>query len=197
MTCEGGLLLKEALMAYQQPNSLDRIIGQSRAQSGDPPEELRNPRNYLVFDRLPSAGAPKDAASVITKGREGRFTINDPGTVLGIVMEKVKPVTPEFIKSEVAGIKSAEGKPGLDGSSFIPDWTAVSAAPTLAPTIDRPYLVRRNGVRVRPEWVINPATRARPIIRTLTLSRSSAAFLFGLMHQARIGVGGAPPHCWV
>jgi V8-like Glu-specific endopeptidase len=149
-------------MANHQPDSLDRIIGQSRAQNGDVPAELGDPRNFLVFDRLSSAGAVKDAASLITRGKDGRFTVNDPGAVLGVVVGAVKPTTPARLKSELAKIKAADGKAGGDGSSYIPKWTAVSSTPPLAPVADRLRLVRRNGTRVRPEWVIEPGDSRSP-----------------------------------
>lgn len=141
-------------MSNNRPDPLDRIIAQSRPQQGDPPAELTNPRNYLAFDRLSTARAIDDPATAFTIDRDGRLAIDDPGTVLGVVVGAVDPVTPADIESEIAGM------PETDGSSFIPSWTAVSVTPTLAPTPEHPRLVRRNGMRVRPEWVILPDGRS-------------------------------------
>jgi V8-like Glu-specific endopeptidase len=147
-------------MSNDRPDPLDRIIAQSRPQQGDAPAELNDPRNYLVFDRLPSAGALDDAATVFTTDRDGRLAVSDPGTVLGVVVEAVEPVTPEDVEAELADMRAADDNVGRDDSSYIPSWTAVSATPTLAPEVERPRLVRRNGTRVRPEWVIPPDARS-------------------------------------
>ena len=147
-------------MAKDRPDPLDSIIRQSRPQQGEPPAELNDPRNYLVFDRLPSAGALADAATVFTTDRDGRVGVSDPGTVLGIVIGAVEPVTPEYIESELADKRAADDKVGRDSSPYIPNWTAVSPVPTLAPVVERPHLVRRNGTRVRPELVTPPDGRS-------------------------------------
>jgi V8-like Glu-specific endopeptidase len=147
-------------MSNDRPDPLDRIIAQSRPQQGDAPAELNDPRNYLVFDRLPSAGALDDPATVFSKGRDERVAVSDPGTVLGVVGEAVEPVTPEAVESELEHMRAADDSVGRDSSSYIPDWTAVSPTPTLAPVVERPRLVRRNGTRVRPEWVIDADGRS-------------------------------------
>jgi hypothetical protein len=181
-------------MSNDRPDPLDRIIAQSRPQQGDPPTELNDPRNYLVFDRLPSAGALDDAATVLTTDRDGRLAVSDPGTVLGVVVEAVEPVTPEDVEAELADMRAADDNVGRDDSSYIPSWTAVSATPTLAPEVERPRLVRRNGTRVRPEWVI-PLTRGHRTIPTRTRSPSSAESLSGGTRPARTGPSGARPRC--
>ena len=118
-------------MATDRPDPLDRIIGLSRPQQGAPPAELNDPRNYLVFDRLPSAGALAKATTVFTTDRDGRPAISDPGTVLGVVVGATEPVTPQDIASALADTDR-------DGSAYIPDWTAVSGLPTLAPVWSAP-----------------------------------------------------------
>jgi V8-like Glu-specific endopeptidase len=145
-------------MSNGRPDSLDHIIARSRPQQGDVPAELVDPRNYLVFDRLPSGAPLDDPAGAFTAGRDGRLTVSDPGTVLGVVVGAVEPVTPQAVESELAG--AAGDRAGRDNAAYIPDWTAVSAVPTLAPTAERPRLVRRNGARVRPEWVIDSDARS-------------------------------------
>lgn len=125
-------------MADDRPDSFDQIIGQSRPQQGEPPRELNDPRNYLVFDRLPSAGPLDDAATTFTTDREGRPAVSDPGTVLGVVVRAVEPVTPEYVASELAKMRAADDSVGREGSAYIPDWTAVSGMPTLAPSVDLP-----------------------------------------------------------
>jgi V8-like Glu-specific endopeptidase len=147
-------------MSIDQPDPLDRIIARSRPQQGDAPAELNDPRNFLVFDRRPSAGALDGAARIVTTNRDGRLAVSDRDTVFGVVVGAVEPVTPEDVESELAARRAANDSVGRDGSSYIPDWTAVSATPTLAPGVDRPRLVRRNGTRVRPEWVIDPDNRS-------------------------------------
>ncbi|MGS2615474.1 trypsin-like serine peptidase [Micromonospora sp. LZ34] len=147
-------------MPNDRPDPLDRIIAQSRPQRGDAPAELNDRRNYLVFDRLPSAGALDDPATVFTTGRDARVAVSDPDTVLGIVVGAVEPVTSEAIESELADMREADDSVGRDASSYIPDWTAMSATPTLAPHVERPRLVRRNGTRVRPECVIDVDNRS-------------------------------------
>ena len=140
-------------MANDRPDPLDRIIRLSRPQQSAPPSELNDPRNYLVFDRLPSAGTRAKGTTVFTTDRDGRPAISDPGTVLGVVVGATEPVTPQDIASALADTDR-------DGSAYIPEWTAVSGLPTLAPSVERPRLVRRNGTRVRPEWVIDPDNRS-------------------------------------
>ena len=147
-------------MSNDLPEPLDRIIAQSRPQQGDPPAELNDPRNYLVFDRLPSAGGLDDPANVFTTGRDERLAVSDPDTMLGVVVGAVERVTPEALESELEDMRSADDSVGRDSSSYVPDWTAVSATPTLAPTVEPPRLVRRNGTRVRPEWVIDVDNRS-------------------------------------
>ena len=59
-------------MSNDRPNSLDRIIAQSRRpQQGKAPAELNDPRNYFVFDRLLSAGTLADPATVFTTNLTG------------------------------------------------------------------------------------------------------------------------------
>ena len=125
-------------MANDRPEPLDRIIAQSRPQQGDPPAELNDPRNYLVFDRLPSAGDLDDPANAFTTGRDERLAISDPDTMLGVVVGAVERVTPETVKSELEDMRAADDSVGRDSSAYIPDWTAVSATPTLAPTVEPP-----------------------------------------------------------
>lgn len=150
-------------MPNDRPDSLDRIIAElSRPQQGDPPAELNDPRNYLVFDRLPSAPEIEDPATVITTGPDGRLRISDPGTVLGVVADAAEPVTPEELESELTEKRTADSDDdnGRDSSSYIPSWTAASATPLLAPEMERPILLRRNGTQVRPEWVIDADARS-------------------------------------
>jgi V8-like Glu-specific endopeptidase len=141
-----------------QPESIDNIIAQSRPQQGDVPPELNDPRNYLVFDRPASAPELAESATVIAEGADGMLAISDPDTVLGVVVGEVQPTTHELIARQVASARQSDDSPGDE--PYIPDWTAVSAAPSLAPTQDPPYLLRRNGSRVKPEWVISPDARS-------------------------------------
>ncbi|MFJ9718713.1 trypsin-like serine peptidase [Streptomyces sp. NPDC101213] len=147
-------------MSNDRPDPLDRIVARSRPQQGDVPAELGNPRNYLVFDRPSSAAPVDDPAAVLTAGEDGRWGVSDSDTVLGVVVGAVEPVTPEAVESELADMRAADDTVGRDSSSYIPDWTAVSTTPTLAPGAARPRMVRRNGTRVRPEWVIPPDNRS-------------------------------------
>ncbi|MET7700400.1 trypsin-like serine protease [Streptomyces sp. NPDC005485] len=145
-------------MPDDQPDQLDSIIKNSRPQNGDPPEALKTPHNYLTFDRL---GDPlDDPTSAFNTGSDGHVGVSDPDTVLGVVVRKVEPTTPEAIESDLAEMRAADAKAGTDSSSYIPDWTAVSVTPALAPRIDPTRLVRRNGTRVRPECVILPDNRS-------------------------------------
>jgi V8-like Glu-specific endopeptidase len=146
--------------SYDRPDPLDSIIAQSRPQQGEAPAELSDPRNYLVFDRLPSAEAIDDTVTVFTADEGGRLAVNDSGTVLGIVLGAMAPVTPGAVASELAHMRAAGDTAGRDGSPYIPDWTAVSTTPALAPEVERRRLVRRNGKRVRPEWVIGADNRS-------------------------------------
>lgn len=147
-------------MSNDLPDPLDRVMARARPQQGDAPTELSNPRNYLVFDRLPSAAPLDDSAALVTPDEDGRLGVSDPDTVLGVTVGAVEPVTPEAIESELSGMRAADDSVGRDSSSYIPDWTAVSATPALAPGVEWPRLVRRNGTRVRPEWVIGPDNRS-------------------------------------
>ena len=171
---------------YQlDPDPLDRIIGLSRPQHGAPPAELNDPRNYLVFDRLPSAGALADGATVFTTDRDGRPAVSDPATVLGVVVGAVEPVTPEYIASALADT-------GRDGSAYIPDWIAVSGMPTLAPGVERPRLVRRNGTRVRPEWAASAVRLGSASSRTrarLWSSRSGSSTRRSISRRTRRPTG--------
>lgn len=136
-------------MSDDRPDPIDRVLALTRPQRGRVPAELADPRNYLVFDRLPGAD-PAEPARAFATDTGGRPAIADPATVLGIVVGEVAPVT------------TAELATGTDpiGAPYIPDWTAVSALPTLAPDAGRPTITRRNGHRVRPEWVIPPDARS-------------------------------------
>ncbi|MEU8619105.1 trypsin-like serine protease [Streptomyces sp. NPDC048623] len=141
-----------------RPDPLDSIIKRSRPQQGEPPEELSNPRNYLVFDRI---GEPlDDPAGAFTEGPDGHMGVSDPQTVLGITVGAVEPVTPEAVESELATMRAADAKAGRDSSAYIPDWTALSGTPSLGPRIEPTRMVRRNGKRVRPECVIAPDNRS-------------------------------------
>lgn len=144
-------------MSDQLPESLDRIMSRTRPQQGDPPPEVNDPRNYLVFDRLPSAAALGDATEAVETNERGLLTVSDPGTVLGIVVGNVAPVSPADIAATTK--ESDDGSTDV-GASYIPDWAAVSPTPPLAPESAAPHLVRRNGARVRPEWVIQPDNRS-------------------------------------
>jgi hypothetical protein len=128
-------------MSNDRPDPLDRIIALSRPQQDDAPAELNDQRNYLVFDRLPSAGALDDPATVFTTGRDGRLAVSDPDTVLGVVVGAVEPVTPEAVESEVEDLRVADDSVCRDSSSYIPDWTAVSVTPTLPPVVELPRRV--------------------------------------------------------
>src|SRR5688500_6717636 len=128
-------------MSIDRPDPLDRIIAQSRPQQGDAPAELNDPGNYLVLDRLSSADALDDPTSICTPDQDNRDTVSDPATVLGFTVKAVDPVTPERVESELADMQTADDSLGRDASSYIPDWTAVSATPTLAPSVERRRLV--------------------------------------------------------
>ena len=117
-------------MPNDRPDPLERIIAHSRPQQGDAPTELNDPRNFLVFDRLGSAVALEDPATIFSKGSDARVVVNDADTVLGVVVGAVEPVTTEDLESELVGMLAADDSVGRDDSSYIPEWTAVSAAPT-------------------------------------------------------------------
>lgn len=144
----------------ERPDPLDDLMALSRPQQGDPPAELKDPRNYLVFDRPATAGALDDPGAAFTTDAEGRMAVTDPDMVLGVCVGKVDPVTPEDVAEQLDGTPSADDSVGRDDSAYIPNWTAVSAMPTLAPVAEQRHLVRRNGNRVRPEWVIDVDNRA-------------------------------------
>ncbi|MHA7145678.1 trypsin-like serine peptidase [Arthrobacter sp. TmT3-37] len=141
-------------MTNDSPEPLDRIMSRTRPQQGDPPSELHDPRNYLIFDRLPSAAVLGDASSAFRTDAEGRMTVSDPGTVLGIVVKAVEPSTLSDVEAAVTDLQGQEDPAGSAGSSYIPDWVAVAPTPVLAPVVEPTRLVRRNGAKVRPEWVI-------------------------------------------
>lgn len=146
-------------MPIDQPDPLDRIITDSRPQQGEPPAALNVPGNYLVFDRAGSAEPPTDASSVLTLGEGGRLAVRDPATVLGIVVGAVAPVTTQEVEAQVSAL-NLDVETGRGGAGYIPDWTAVSPTPTLAPETVHPQVVRRSGARVRPEWVIGADGRS-------------------------------------
>jgi V8-like Glu-specific endopeptidase len=151
-------------MSAEVPDSLDTVIARSRPQQAEAPPELNDPRNYLVFDRLPSSGNHEtgpQTGPLLAESPDGRSVITDPATVLGVVMGATEPVTVEALEAEVlSGNGELEGRTIEDDSSYIPSWTAIAAIPTLGPRVERPSLIRRNGTRVRPEWVISPDARS-------------------------------------
>lgn len=165
-------------MANDRPDSLEDIIALSRPQHGDAPSELNNPSNYLVFDRLKNAAQLADPATAFTTDQDGRQVISDPDTVLGITVGAVDPVAPEAIESELAEMRAANDSGGRDGSAYIPDWTAVSAMPSLAPDVERPLLRRRNGTRVHPELVIPPDNRSEYFPNTYPLHIVGRLFIW-------------------
>jgi len=164
-------------MSNDRPDALD-LIAQSRPQQGDVPAELNDPRNYLVFDRLTSAAALDDPVSVFTTGRDGRVAISDRDTVLGVVVGAGEPVTPEAVESELDDMRAADDNVGRDSSAYIPDWTAVSVTPPLAPGAEPKRLVRRNGTRVRPEWVIDGDNRSPYIPNSFPFSCVGRLFVW-------------------
>lgn len=159
-------------------DSLDEMLALARPQEGGPPAELNDPRNFLVFDRLATAETLDDPATAFSTGSDGRLAVTDPDTVLGVVVGKVDPVTPEFVESELAEMRAADDSVGRDVSAYIPDWTAVSATPNLAPVVERRHLLRRNGTRVRPEWVIDWDGRAPYVPNTYPLSIVGRIFVW-------------------
>ncbi|MER6917368.1 trypsin-like serine protease [Streptomyces sp. NPDC000594] len=172
-------------MPNDRPDSLDLVLARSRPQQGEVPAELGDPRNHLVFDRLPSAaGGSGGAATLLTEDSGGRPAVGDRDTVLGIVVGAVEPVTPEAVAAELAGPQPA-GASGTDrkgtdrdSSAYIPEWTAVSATPALAPRAERTRLVRRNGRRVRPEWVFPPEDRSAYYPNTYPFSLVGRLFVW-------------------
>ena len=174
-------------MANARPDPLDRIIALSRPQQGAPPAQLTDPRNYLVFDRLSSAGALADAKSVFTTHRDGRVAVGDPGTVLGIVIGAVEPVTPSDIASTLADTRR-------DGAAYIPDWIAVSGMPTLAPIVEPPAWCAATARGSARSW-LSPLTGGRRTTQTRTRTPWSGGFLSGMTLPLRTGTGGARPRC--
>jgi V8-like Glu-specific endopeptidase len=154
-------------MLNHRPDPLERIISLSRPQQGDAPAQLNDPRNYLVFDRPPSADPRGDAAAPLTTHRDGRVAVSDPDTVLGVVVGRVEPVTPQDIERESG-----------DGPAHIPEWTAIAGMPNLAPGVEEPRLIRRNGTRVRPEWVIHPDNRSPYYPNTYPLTLVGRLFVW-------------------
>lgn len=148
-------------MHEDRPDSLDIVMSRFRDEQSEPPAELNDPANYFVSDRLHAADGKVDAAGAFREDRDGRIRMTARNLALGVVMGAVDPVTPEQIAAELAAKGQPDAAAGRDSSAFIPKWTAVSPLPRLAPTAaEPPDLVRRNGKRVRPEWVIQPDNRS-------------------------------------
>lgn len=150
-------------MSNEQPRSLDEIAGLSRPQQGDPPAELDDPGNFLVFDRLSSAtssDAADEVTSSVAQRDDGRLRVCNLNTVLGVVVEPAEPTTPDVVESELADILSTNDSTARDTDAYIPDWTAVSVLPTMGTARKSHTLLRRNGTRVRPEGVIRPDGRS-------------------------------------
>lgn len=155
--------------------ALESILKDSRPGRGEPPAELNDSRNYLVFDRIPGPRVSGDLTNSIGKDDGGRLTLDDPSVVLGIVVGPSDPVSTEFIEEE---LKGSDDKVVHDNSPYIPDWTAVSPAPTLAPAAEGRYLIRRKGKKVRPELVIHPDNRSPYIPNTYPYSIVGRLFVW-------------------
>ena len=146
-------------MPNDRPDPLDLVVTQSRPQQGEAPTGAQRP-TQLPRLRPPAVRrepGTKPLAAFTTVN--GHLALSDPGTVLGVVVGAMEPVTPEAIESQLDDMRAADTRGG-SGSSYIPSWTAVAPTPTLAPGVQRTRLVRRNGARVRPEWVIPPDARS-------------------------------------
>lgn len=157
---------------------LDGLLALARPQSGEPPEELDDPRNYLVFDRLTSSEELEDPTTAFTARPDGKHTIHERDTVLGIVVGNVDPVTTESVEDDVTAMRSAAETDPEDASAYIPDWTAVSATPNLAPPAEGRFLRRRTGATVRPEWVIDWDGRVAYVPNTYPLSLVGRIFVW-------------------
>ncbi|MGG5751900.1 trypsin-like serine peptidase [Zafaria sp. Z1313] len=146
-------------MPQLEPEPLDAAWAAARPQSGDVPQELNDPANYLVFDRVADATGEGPAATSVDA--DGRLAITDPESVLGIVLGAAEPSTPEDVQAEVDALpRSADdADPADGGGAYVPDWIGVSPTPSIAPAADPQVLIRRSGAKVRPEWVIPPDNR--------------------------------------
>jgi V8-like Glu-specific endopeptidase len=144
-------------MSTEEPGPLEDALAVVRPQQGDVPAELGDPSNYLVFDRL--GGGDAAGAPAMTADADGRMAISEAGSVLGIVMDAAEPDTPDSVQADVEAMTS-EREGANEGEAFVPDWIGVSPVPTLAPAAEPQALVRRNGAKVRPEWVIPPDNRS-------------------------------------
>jgi V8-like Glu-specific endopeptidase len=118
--------------------------------TGEMPAALRDPANYLVFDRLRTRG---DQAIELHR-QDGRAVVTDDQVVLGIVAEPATAVTTEELAREQRATGAAE-----EGEGYAPDWITRSVTPRLAPERPARKLSRRNGRPVHPEVVIHPDGR--------------------------------------
>lgn len=144
-------------MIVSRPKSFCEVVSLVRCRRGNPPAELNNPRNYLVFDRFPCPDARKREVNLIAD-EAGRLTFSDRDMILGVAVPPVRPVTPEDLAADLAK-DLGDVAQIREGTAYIPDWTAIGAMPRVAPTTPERWLMRRNGARVRAEVVIEPDNR--------------------------------------
>lgn len=132
--------LGDALLATQDIPDRDR-----------PPGQLNAASNLFVIDRLPGAAAAKETALALAPllGHRGLMTAAHAGAVFGHVGGRL---------DAVALPKAARATPA-DAEPFLPKWSGVAFAPRAAAAMQRPVLRRRNGARVRPEYVFPPDGR--------------------------------------
>lgn len=136
------------------PLDLDEVTRRPDVEgSGEIPRELLDPANYLVLDRI---GDDRERPDIELEARDERLVITDDRTVLGVVAPQPISTTVEELEQTIGNAESDSG----DG--HVPGWLTTSATPRLAPQSEERVLRRRDGTKVRPEWVIQPGDSRSP-----------------------------------
>jgi V8-like Glu-specific endopeptidase len=116
-----------------------------------PPADLRAASNLFVVDRLLGTGREKGGALVLAPlhGHRGAMSVATADAAFGHVGGRLEAVAlPKPLR---------ETPP--DSHPHLPKWSGVAYAPRAAPLPARSILRRRNGARVRPEYVFPPDGR--------------------------------------
>lgn len=134
------------------PMLIDALQAQDEIADGDaPPKELNASENFLVFSR-PGKSKALDIERNGVRLVEGFGNVLTPSTddaVLGHLGAELLRVP----------IPKKDAKVAATLEPYLPKWSGTAFAPRAATPPRERWLRRRNGARVRPEWVFPPDNR--------------------------------------
>jgi len=134
---------------------------------GEPPEELLRPRTFLTAtpEAYQAGGASKAQAGEAPQVdlRPVKGAEDDAGSGWEVDSSLSLTYGLNVVKAEVAELPTGDAEAPDELDPFVPDWSGVDYLPSLADPVS-PHtartLRRRNGRRVRPEYVFGADNRA-------------------------------------